>query len=137
MAAIPYYYFGDTKYLLWIAPGLLAIGIAVVWANRIEPYSLCCRVEGFDSIRQNFERIAEEESLPRPTIANPDLGVMSWHKQFNIVDLGRLGTPIMAKFDSDIIMADYFFDFMAPDMIESHSAWSCKYGESIFTGLQV
>ena len=75
--------------------------------------------------------------MVRPTVANPDLGIMSWHKQFNIVDLGRLGSPIMAKLNTPRplpwIMDEYFFEYAAPDLIESHDLWSCRYDQAIFS----
>ncbi len=97
-------------------------------------YSVCCNTAGFDNVRKEFTKIAEAESLPRPTVSNPDLGVMSWHKQFNIVDLGWLGSPIMAKIRNlpASIESDYFFNYAAPDMIESHRFWSCRHSEAVF-----
>ena len=66
-------------------------------------------------------------------MANPDLGVISWHKQFNIIDFGRLGSPIMAKLSSDAALADYFFDVASPDFIEFHfSYFSCDDRKILF-----
>ncbi len=115
--------------LLFIIPA----AITIYCIGYIPPYSMCCGIKAFDATRQEFAKIAHEEDLPRPTISNPDLGVMSWHKQFNIVDLGMLGSQIMAKLKNGPAMADYFFEYAAPDMIESHGAWSCQYLESIFS----
>ena len=121
----------NKKYILWIAPASLLVGLLAVF-NAVEPYNMCCKATAVDSHRKDFAKIAEIESLPRPTTANPDLGVMSWHKQFNIVDLGWLGSPIMTKLRNRSMVSDYFFDYAAPDMIESHVFWSCIYRKSIF-----
>ncbi len=124
---------GRSDRLPWRAPVLGAAFLAVTSITRIDPYEACCSVTDFDRYRQQFAAAAAEERLPRPTVSNPDLGVMSWHKQFNIVDLGRLGSPIMAKLADNPVLADYFFDYAAPDMIESHGYWTCRYYDSVFT----
>ena len=146
LAAIP------TQLLLRTLAAMLVITIAVIlfgyakldyprstmitsdpltsWFGYIEPSDQCCGVSWFDHNRRQFIKLSDEESLPRPTVSNPDLGVMSWHKQFNIVDLGKLGSPIMAKTGHPLI-SDYFFDFAAPDMIEIHDGWSCGYAKAI------
>lgn len=117
----------------WIFPYVLVAGFLAIKLNAIAPYDMCCTIKYFDGFRKEFAGIAEKEQLPLPTIANPDLGVMSWHKQYNIVDLGMLGTPIMAKLKNDPMLADYFFDYVAPDMIESHEYWTCHYYSLIFS----
>ncbi len=136
MTGIFYYIcLNNRKHLLWVMPALLIFSFLVIRINFVEPYYLCCGISRFDSYRREFAEIANEESLPRPNVANPDLGVMSWHKQFNITDIGRIGTPIMTKLrhGSGAVFTEYFFDFAAPDLIESHDSWSCHYDESIFS----
>lgn len=91
------------------------------------PYKVCCSTNDFNQVRLAFDRIAAKEGISRPTVANPDLGVISWHKQFNVVDLGLLGSPIVARLHSSTAFNDYFFDYSAPDMIETHGWWTCKY----------
>ena len=115
---------------LWAAPALGLVVVVVFGMNVVPPYYL-----GWSTASFEFNRaadIAAAEDLPRATVANPDLGAMSYHKQFNIVDLGRIGSPIMAR-TSGPVRADYFFDFAAPDIIESHSAWSCGYDGELFS----
>ena len=136
VAAI-FYQIDNRRHLLWIGPTLLTAGFFVFQLNSVPPRDLCCDINRFDSIRQEFARLARQEGLVRPTVANPDLGIMSWHKQFNIVDLGRLGSPIMAKLNTPAplpwIMDEYFFEYAAPDLIESHDLWSCRYDQAIFS----
>jgi hypothetical protein len=92
-----------------------------------QPYRVCCSHRDFDATRKVFDRIGREQGITRPTIANPDLGVVSWYKQFNVVDLGLLGSPVFARLRSDRALNEYFFGYAAPDMIESHGFWTCKY----------
>ena len=131
--SITCFYFPWKSKKSWvISPILLFLLFLILKQIRIEPYDACCKIDYFDLLRKEFVTISDNEALPRPTIANPDLGLISWHKQFNIVDLGMLGSPIMAKLKNGRILADYFFDFAAPDIIESHDYWSCRYLNSIF-----
>jgi hypothetical protein len=122
----------ETSRLFRMAPAALLVGMVVLKGTQVSPYYLCCRIASFDTIRAHFAALAERESLPRPTVANPDLGIMSGRKQFNVLDLGMLGTPMMAKLTSAPVLSDYFFDYAAPDLIESHGPWSCRYESSIF-----
>ncbi len=127
-----FYGLGNRRHALWAVPVLGIVVIAVFSMNVVAPYKVCCQTTDFDSYRLEFANIAAAEVLPRPTVSNPDLGVMSWHKQFNVVDLGRLGSPIMAQ-TSGPLRADYFFEYAAPDIIESHGSWSCRYDGEIFS----
>ena len=131
------YYLENKRHLIGVGFVLLLSCIFALKLNIVKPYSFCCRVQFPDSYRKEFSKLAERESLPRPTVSNPDLGVMSWHKQFNIVDLTWLGTPIMAKFKYrlplPLIIAEYIFTFAAPDLIQSHGVWSCRYDDIIFS----
>jgi hypothetical protein len=69
-----------------------------------------------------------QHNLIRPTVANPDLGAVSWHKEYNIVDLGLLGSRIIGRLN-ETAFADYLFDFAAPDFIELHGTWSKFYSD--------
>ena len=124
---------------LWHRAGarwlLLVAGLAATFihlSTRQEPYGLCCATDEFESYRQEFVKVEETEELPRPTVANPDLGAMTWCKQFNVIDIGALGNPFFSRLRHGPLLSDYFFDFVAPDMIETHEAWSCLHYEAIF-----
>ena len=105
------------------------------WSNtrwEHKPYYLWFSENVFAEFRDNLIDLREEHDIPRPTLANPDLGLMSWHKEFNIVDLGYLGNPALTELDRlgpdhkrDI--ANYFFDIAAPDLIEIHGVWSERH----------
>ena len=123
-----FYFIAHKKYILWIAPASLLIGLLAV-SNVV----VSDKMSGlFLTLRQDFTKIAETESLPRLTIATSALGVLSWYKEFNVVDIGWLGTPIMAKLREGPIVADYFFDYAAPDMLETRVGWFCHHKISIF-----
>lgn len=92
------------------------------------PYHVCCGIDGFDETRRQFEQLARNHGIARPTVANPDLGIMTWHKQFNVVDLGFLGSSIISRLrDEEEPLRRYLLDFAAPDIIESHGYWTCRY----------
>jgi hypothetical protein len=44
-----------------------------------------------------------------------------------VLDIGMLGSPIFAKVRQGPLLADYFYEYAAPDLIESHETWSCQY----------
>lgn len=115
--------------LIRITPVLLFV--VTLRPGYVPPYYLCCDIAGFATVHQEFASQTRTEQLPRPTVSSPDLGALSWQKQFNIVDLGRLGSQMMAA-SHGRALADYFFDYAAPDLIESHESWSCQYDELLF-----
>ena len=132
-AAILIFQPGRLKPVVCAIP-LLAIVVAVAFqAKSLSPYPVCCGTQGFERIRAILAATAQQESIPRPTIANPDLGAISWHKQFNVVDLGRLGNPILATLNNEPLISEYFFEYAAPDLFESHAFWSCVYYDTIMT----
>jgi len=92
------------------------------------PKALCCNTKSFDKTRVKIDALAKKHDIHRATISNPDLGVLSWHKSFNIVDLGRLGSPIMAHIGGDHkLMKHYLLQYALPDIIELHDGYSCGY----------
>ena len=111
----------------------LPLTIVVFALGAKGPYMLGWPTEGFENLRLILTREAEKNNIHRATISNPDLGALSWHKQFNIVDLGRLGSPVMAqlKDDPDGLKA-YYLDYVQPDFIAAHSPWLDWYCESVF-----
>lgn len=110
----------------WVA--LVAGGALIFGTHTIDPYPAGWR----GSEEFGFIRDSGVENLFRPTVANPDLGTLSWHKRFNIIDMGMLGSPLMAKL-SPPFRSDWFFDYMAPDVILLHHSWSCHYDTEILS----
>ena len=129
----------NRKLLLGMASALGVAGIVAfsIYTYTVDLYNMCCWSQYYEPLRQQFDRLAEREDLLRPTVSNPDLGVISWHKHFNAVDLGRLGSPVISKLhhnEAFYPFSDYFFDYAAPDFIEIHgTTWSCMYYKSVLT----
>lgn len=98
-----------------------------------EPYYLGYSTKMFNARREKFKEIALKNRIDRATISNPDLGVMTWYKEFNEVDLGKLGSPTMAKLSGKPKLTEYYLDFMLPDIIEAHSVWVRKHCAEIFS----
>lgn len=121
---------GVSKKWLIVLASLLAL--ATVFIMRTPPYYLCCGVNSFEPVQIEARQIASKEDVFRPTFANPDLGLMSWSKEFNVLDIGMLGSPIFAKVRQGPLLADYFYEYAAPDLIESHETWSCQYLKTLF-----
>jgi hypothetical protein len=96
------------------APGRTVIG----WGAR-----------DFENVVELVNAVARSSDIPRPTLANPDLGAVSWHKDFNIIDLGKLGSAIVPRVHSP---GRYLAEFAKPDVIEIHDSWSCAYRD-LFT----
>jgi hypothetical protein len=111
---------------------MLPFVVAFYRDQNIKPNYLGWSTDGFNSIRQELARIAMENDIDRPTISNPDLGVMSWYKEFNIIDLGMLGSPIMAKLRNDSMVTAYYLGYGLPDIIEAHGWWIHEYCDPIF-----
>jgi hypothetical protein len=95
--------------------------------HGFQPRMACCSHRAFEPTRLAFERMSRENDLPRATVANPDLGLLSWSKQFNIVDLGLLGSSLLPRLEAGAALNNFFFDYAAPDMIESHGFWTCRH----------
>lgn len=115
-----------------LAFAVLILGTAGNWMSKNEPYYLGWAVDDFDETRQEFASLAKSNDIQRALVANPDLGVMSWHKEFNILDLGMLGSPVIARLHQDPVVADYILDFAKPDLVESHGYWTKTYCENLF-----
>lgn len=111
------------------ALAVAVVGFALLSGQK--PYYLGWETKSFNAIREKFVKLAEEHDIERPLISNPDLGVMSWHKQFNILDLGYLGSPVFAKLGSKS-RAEYLLRFAQPDFIEAHGPWTTSNCEHLF-----
>lgn len=65
-----------------------------------------------------------------PIGANPDLGKVSFAKSAQIVDLGWLGEPLLARLNErrDDLRDVYLARVLRPDVIQTQGPWSCEYG---------
>ena len=129
------YFFIDSKKLFYIY--LLSCALPIIFLvysdMEIKPHYLGWSTKGFNQVRNQFNKIAAEHHIYRATVSNPDLGVMSWYKQFNVIDLGVLGSPIMAKLENGPEITEYYLNYGLPDIIEAHGVWIKGYCNSIFT----
>jgi hypothetical protein len=110
----------------------LGLGVALTLYLKIEPPSdtfFCCPIVRADPIADTCLAHARQEQLFRPSLANPDLGKISYRKQFLIFDLGLLGSPPLTRLHHERNATfNYLLDLAAPDFIEMHGAWVCEYG---------
>ncbi|MCA9756024.1 MAG: hypothetical protein KDA27_09500 [Candidatus Eisenbacteria bacterium] len=111
----------------WFAVAAVVLCVGLLIVSYTSPTPLCCPADGFEQVRVALDRIAVEEEIPRACVATPDLGALTWHKDFNAVDLGRLGSPILARLRRGPLLPHYLFDEAAPDLIECHGAWLTKH----------
>ena len=103
------------------------MALVMTEVQGLKPYELNWSANDFNSFRTEILNLQREHNLFRPTVGNADLGLMSWHKEFNIIDLGRIGDPVISRLKEPRLITDYLFDFAAPDILEIHNAWSCVY----------
>ena len=124
--------FGLRRILLYLIVAAPIIGTYLYYSQHNKPYYLGWSTKDFIKIRNQFVSIAKQHEIRRPTISNPDLGVITWFKKFNVIDLGQLGSPVMAKLSNDQMITDYYLNYGLPDIIEAHGNWILKYCNSIF-----
>jgi len=108
---------------------MLATSVFVVGRVPPDRTEVGWGAKGFDVTARTLEAIGREQHLPRPLVANADLGAVSWGKQLNVVDLGLLGSAIVPRLESP---GEYATAVAAADIIEIHDAWSCLYRD-LFT----
>ena len=108
---------------------MILLPLSLVGAKNfaVKPYYLPWDTDYYLSIREELLILQKKHDLFRPTVCNADLGAISWHKDFNIVDLGRLGNPILSRLKGQKSIANYLYDFSCPDFIELHDSWSCLH----------
>lgn len=91
---------------------------------RVPSYELCCAAALFEDNRAELQRMQKSQALPRPLVASPDLGVVSFFKEFNVLDLGYLGSTVLPRLSDDAASVDYVLRIAAPDFIELHGVWA-------------
>ena len=98
---------------------------------RFEPPSdkfFCCPIVRADRILDTCLAQAGKERIARPSLANPDLGRISFRKQVLLYDMGLLGSPPLAGVKGDHeTTARYLLHYALPDFVELHGGWSCEY----------
>ncbi len=125
--AIAAYSFRPEPIHTYLIPVFALFFLLIYIAIASGPYHTCCDARMFDEFRKSIKKLADTEGISRATIASPDLGVVSGYKQFNIVDLGLLGSPILSRLREGPAVNAYFYELAAPDIVESHQYWSCLH----------
>ena len=95
------------------------------------PKEICCNIEPIKELDQEIKTIATRHTLHRPMIAVPDVGYLTLSKEYNVIDLGKLAHPFLAKNKDPTAIATYFFEVIAPDVVELHGDWLCMYQDSL------
>lgn len=124
---------GIRRVSLLVASSVVVIAVAAVAVTartdraRALPYEIGWAAE----IDDVAERVRQRElgGLGHVITANPDLGKVSYAKHSIMVDLGWLGDPVLATLrDQRPELLDRYLTAVAvPDVVESHSGWSCAY----------
>jgi hypothetical protein len=113
--------------------GLAFLILACLSVSKIDkPRDLCCAISPSDTyISTEAKKIFgnEDGHYPLPIVANPDLGKVSFSKNFMNVDLGLIGEPLLARImtKSPKLVDEYLLNIVAPDVIELHGHWACVY----------
>lgn len=98
-----------------------------------QPYEAGWAVETFEALERGALQYSRAYDFPRPLVASPDLGKISYGKQLNILDLGALGAPVLTRLKHDkALMRTFLYDYMAPDFIEIHQGWAAGYYGDLF-----
>jgi hypothetical protein len=107
------------------------LGAAIFLHVKLAPAPdrfFCCQVAKADRIADTCLERARREHIARASLANPDLGRISFRKQLLLYDLGLLGSPPLALLRDDHRgTAAYLLELAAPDFIELHGSWLCAY----------
>ena len=111
---------------LIVGVGALAVSLGVSSRTPADRTEVGWPTAWFESTADNALALAATHDLPRPTLANPDLGAVSWRKQFNVIDIGRLGSSVIPRMENP---GAYLSEFVKPDILEIHDAWSCTVHE--------
>lgn len=112
-----------------IGGAMIALSLVVAEARPPDRTEIGYAAQHFETAAAEAAKIGAAHDIPRPTLANPDLGLPSWRKQFNMVDFGALGSAIVPRVRNPV---RYVAEVAKPDIIEIHNAWSCLYHD-LFT----
>jgi hypothetical protein len=126
--------FGKKNLALVMATFLIPFAFLVL--SKVDPVrNLCCRISPSENLisneANNFLRANNLSQTARPISASPDLGKISFAKKVIVVDLGLIGDPILGSLTlkHPEKVERFLNDFVAPDIVESHGFWSCRYSE--------
>ena len=95
------------------------------------PKEICCSITPIKKLDQEIKTITTRHALHRPMIAVPDVGYLTLSKEYNVIDLGKLAHPFLARNKDPSALSTYFFEVIAPDIVELHGDWLCMYQDSL------
>ena len=103
-----------------------------LFINRFDyERNLCCAISPSDKIILSNSKNLFASNGPKPIVANPDLGKISFSKKTINVDLGLIGDPLLSKLtrEKNNVYVDYLLNYAAPDVVELHGHWMCVYSD--------
>lgn len=103
-----------------------------LFINRFDyERNLCCAISPSDKIILSNSKNLFASNGPKPIVANPDLGKISFSKKTINVDMGLIGDPLLSKLTTEKknVYVDYLLNYAAPDVVELHGHWSCVYSD--------
>jgi hypothetical protein len=129
---------GREAVLLGFAGVACVVAFAGWWANRSDwntEFGVCCDPsELTPRILAAAGDLRDRTGLALPTVANPDIGLLSVGKTVDVVDLGFLGDPLLrslwqraAAEGRPDVPVRYLNHFATPDVVEAHGVWTCQF----------
>jgi hypothetical protein len=112
---------------------LTVIAISAIVLSKIDyTRNLCCSINPSDT---KIRSVADDyfpnvgEAKPKVIVANPDIGKVSFTKEYVNLDLGLIGEPLLARIarSTPELVETYIVDYTSPDIFEVHGFWSCIY----------
>jgi hypothetical protein len=101
---------------------LLASSVVIASYRPADIGAVAWSATWFEQNADAIEVASRQFGIPRPTLANADLGAVSWRKRFNMIDIGGLGSAVVPRASRPDL---YLAEFAKPDFIEIHDGWSC------------
>ena len=95
------------------------------------PKEICCSIDPIKELEQEIKMLTTRHAIHRPMIAVPDVGYLTLSKEYNVLDMGKLTHPVLAREKDPTALSIYFFEVIAPDFIELHGDWLCMYQDSL------
>ncbi|MFI5302127.1 MAG: hypothetical protein ACHREM_28890, partial [Polyangiales bacterium] len=110
-----------------ILPAFLTLAPAAPMTTYGEPYVLCCQARDFETFHELATKLRTRHRLPRPLLASPDLGAVSFAKEFNMLDLGLLGSTLFAHTIDTRVRAEIVLRVLRPDIVSINGSWQDFY----------
>ncbi|TGM45221.1 hypothetical protein EHQ91_03190 [Leptospira biflexa] len=96
---------------------------------KLKSYDLCCSAKIFEDRKETILSISKQNEIQLPLVAIADLGVMSFEKKLNVLDLGYLGNQFLARNKNDSKLIKSYISLQKPEILEIHFPWNCVYSD--------